>query len=38
MGLSIPEAAETLGVSPTTAKRQWNYARVWLLDALANVR
>ena len=30
VGLSIEEAAELLGVSPPTAKRDWNYARAWL--------
>jgi RNA polymerase sigma factor (TIGR02999 family) len=30
-GLSIPEAAQTLGVSPRTADRLWAFARVWLL-------
>jgi DNA-directed RNA polymerase specialized sigma24 family protein len=30
-GLSIPEAAKTLGISPRTADRLWAFARVWLL-------
>jgi RNA polymerase sigma factor (TIGR02999 family) len=30
-GLSIPDAANTLGVSPRTADRLWAFARVWLL-------
>jgi RNA polymerase sigma factor (TIGR02999 family) len=30
-GLSIPEAAKSLGVSPRTADRLWAFARVWLL-------
>jgi RNA polymerase sigma factor (TIGR02999 family) len=30
-GLSIPEAAQTLGVAPRTADRLWAFARVWLL-------
>jgi RNA polymerase sigma factor (TIGR02999 family) len=30
-GLSIPEAAQILGVSPRTADRLWAFARVWLL-------
>jgi RNA polymerase sigma factor (TIGR02999 family) len=34
-GLSIPEAAETLGVSPRTADRLWAFARVWLLREVA---
>jgi RNA polymerase sigma-70 factor, ECF subfamily len=29
-GLSIEEAAEALGVSPATAKREWRTARAWL--------
>jgi RNA polymerase sigma factor (TIGR02999 family) len=39
-GMTIPEAAESLGVSPRKANQLWNYARAWLLaeidsDALA---
>lgn len=30
-GLSIPEAAQALGVSPRSADRLWAYARAWLL-------
>jgi RNA polymerase sigma factor (TIGR02999 family) len=30
-GLSIPEAARALGVSPRTADRLWAFARAWLL-------
>ena len=30
VGLSIPDAAEALGISESTAKRQWTYARAWL--------
>jgi RNA polymerase sigma factor (TIGR02999 family) len=33
-GLSIPEAAQVLGVSERTAKRLWSFARTWLLDKL----
>jgi RNA polymerase sigma factor (TIGR02999 family) len=29
-GLTIPQAAEALGISPTTADRWWSYARAWL--------
>jgi RNA polymerase sigma factor (TIGR02999 family) len=29
-GLSLPEAARVLGVSPRTAGRLWSYARAWL--------
>lgn len=33
-GLSMDEAALTLGVSARTAKRYWAYSRAWLADAL----
>jgi RNA polymerase sigma factor (TIGR02999 family) len=33
-GLSIEQIAETLGVSRTTAYRQWSYARAWLRCAM----
>jgi RNA polymerase sigma factor (TIGR02999 family) len=33
-GLSIDEAAAALGISATTAKRHWAYARAWLFDAI----
>ena len=33
-GLSIEDAAATLGLSRATAYRQWTYARAWLRDAL----
>jgi RNA polymerase sigma factor (TIGR02999 family) len=33
-GLSLDEAAETLGMNPRTADRQWAFARAWLLTAL----
>jgi RNA polymerase sigma factor (TIGR02999 family) len=29
-GLTIPQVAEALGISPATADRYWTYARVWL--------
>jgi RNA polymerase sigma factor (TIGR02999 family) len=29
-GLSIPEAAQTLGIAPRSADRIWAYARAWL--------
>ena len=29
-GLTIPQAAEALGISTTTADRRWAYARAWL--------
>ena len=34
-GLSIPEAADVLGVSPRTADRLWAYARAWLHQEIA---
>jgi RNA polymerase sigma factor (TIGR02999 family) len=33
-GLTIPEAAVALGVSPRTADNDWAYARAWLVAAL----
>lgn len=33
-GCSIDEAADLLGVSRTSAKRYWTYARAWLLSEL----
>jgi RNA polymerase sigma factor (sigma-70 family) len=29
-GMSVPEAAATLGISVATAERYWTYARSWL--------
>jgi RNA polymerase sigma factor (TIGR02999 family) len=34
-GLSIPEAAEVMGISPATAKREWAVARAFLQRELA---
>jgi RNA polymerase sigma factor (TIGR02999 family) len=34
-GLTVPEAAEVLGVSPRTADRVWAFARAWLHRELA---
>ena len=34
-GLSIPEAAEALNMSPRSADRLWAYARAWLRRAIA---
>lgn len=36
VGLSIEEAASALEVSPATAKRDWAFARAWLLERLDN--
>jgi len=30
-GLTIEQSAKSLGISPTSAKTQWSYARAWLL-------
>lgn len=37
-GLSIEEAAEVLGVSPVTVKRDWTLARAWLFRELRGSR
>lgn len=34
IGLTIEDAAATLDVSPATAKRDWSFARAWLLERL----
>src|SRR5262245_25041320 len=34
VGLTLPEAAEALSVSPRTADRLWAYARSWLREEL----
>jgi len=34
IGMSISDAAEALGISESTAKRQWNYVRLWLFREL----
>ena len=34
-GLSVPETAEVLGISPATVKRDWAVARAWLFRQLA---
>lgn len=33
-GLTIPQAAEVLGISPRTADRLWAYARAWLREEI----
>jgi RNA polymerase sigma factor (TIGR02999 family) len=35
-GLTLAEAAETLGIARRTADRYWAFARSWLYDALAD--
>ncbi len=37
-GMSIEEAAEVLGISDRTAKREWTYARAWLGAAIEHLR
>ena len=37
-GMSIEEAAEVLGISDRTAKRDWTYARAWLGEAIERMR
>jgi RNA polymerase sigma factor (TIGR02999 family) len=34
VGLTIPEIAETLGISPRSADRHWHFARAWLKWAI----
>ena len=34
VGMTIPEAAEALGVSEATANRDWAYARAWLFKEI----
>jgi RNA polymerase sigma factor (TIGR02999 family) len=37
-GLTVEDAAEVMGISPTTAKRHWAYARAWLYDEIESAR
>jgi RNA polymerase sigma factor (TIGR02999 family) len=34
-GLTIPQAAEAMSISPRTADRLWSYARAWLFERIA---
>jgi DNA-directed RNA polymerase specialized sigma24 family protein len=34
-GLGIEDTAAALDLSAATIKREWNYARAWLLDAMS---
>jgi RNA polymerase sigma factor (TIGR02999 family) len=36
VGMSMPEAAEALGLPLRSAERLWTFARAWLRDALAH--
>jgi len=38
VGLTLEEAAEVLGTSPRTAKRDWAYARAWLFTEVNRLR
>ena len=35
-GLTNEEAAMSLGISPTTAKRYWTFARAWLYSEITS--
>jgi DNA-directed RNA polymerase specialized sigma24 family protein len=35
-GLTIPQAAEVMGISTATASRHWTFARAWLHRELAS--
>jgi RNA polymerase sigma factor (TIGR02999 family) len=37
-GLTVPEAAQSLGISPRTAGRLWAYARAWLRREVEGTR
>ncbi len=37
-GFSISEIAEVVGISPTTVKREWAFAKAWLLKELDGER
>jgi RNA polymerase sigma factor (TIGR02999 family) len=37
-GLTMPQAAEALGISLATAERDWKYSRVWLLSEMTDER
>jgi len=37
-GLTLEEAAEVLGISVRTAKRDWAYARAWLFNEVQRLR
>ena len=35
-GFTVKESAEAMGISPRKANQLWEYARVWLLDAIGD--
>ena len=38
VGLTLEEAAQAMGISDRTAKRDWTYARVWLFNEIRAMR
>lgn len=38
VGLTIAEAATVLGISEMTAKRDWSFARAWLMNEIESLR
>jgi RNA polymerase sigma factor (TIGR02999 family) len=38
VGLTLEEAADVLGISHRTAKRDWAYARAWLFNEVKRLR
>ena len=36
-GLSVEEAADALGISPATVKRDWTFARAWIIERLGQL-
>lgn len=38
VGLTMAEAAETMGISLRTAEREWAYARAWLVNEMKRLR
>ena len=34
-GLSVEESADALGISPATVKRDWTFARAWIMERLS---
>jgi hypothetical protein len=38
VGMTLPEAGESLGLPLRTAERPWTFIRAWLRDALRRTR
>ena len=36
-GLEVNEDADALGISPTTVKRDWRFAKAWLADEASSI-